>query len=141
MWQWNRWRLSIRIVPRVKGEKEIESRFERGTRLMPSSERYLLSCVFIIFSTVPLWFKSCMILDCMVSVQVVLIELTFADEKGQRNEARRLPIQILQPYSLYQMVWQQARDGTRKPFGRNNIYIDLAKKIEGSSSKIPVKWH
>ena len=29
------------------------------------------------------------------------------------------------------MVWQQVRDATRKPFGRNNIYIDRAKKIEG----------
>ena len=37
---------------------------------------------------------------------------------------------ILQPRSLYQMVWQQVRDATRNPFGRNNIYIDRAKKIE-----------
>ena len=40
-------------------------------------------------------------------------------------------MQILQPHSLYQTVWQQVRDATRKPFGRNNIFIDRAKKIEG----------
>ena len=28
------------------------------------------------------------------------------------------------------MEWQQVRDATRKPFGRNNIYIDDANKIE-----------
>ena len=39
-------------------------------------------------------------------------------------------MQILQPNSLYQMVWQQVRDAIWKPFGRNNIYIDDAKKIE-----------
>ena len=32
-------------------------------------------------------------------------------------------MQILQPHNLYQMVWQQVRDATRKPFGRNNTYI------------------
>ena len=32
---------------------------------------------------------------------------------------------------MYQMVWQQIHDATQKPFGRNNIYIDYAKKIEG----------
>ena len=37
---------SIRIAPRAKGEKGIEFRFEDGTRLMSSPERYLLSCVF-----------------------------------------------------------------------------------------------
>ena len=36
---------------------------------------------------------------------------------------------ILEPHSLYQMVWQ-AHDATWKPFGRNNIYIDSA-KVEG----------
>ena len=40
-------------------------------------------------------------------------------------------MQILQPQSLYQMVWQQVRDATWKPLGRNNIYIDCPKKIEG----------
>ena len=48
----------------------------------------------------------------------------------QRNKVRRSTMQTLQPHSLYQMVWQ-ASDATRKPFGRNNIYIDCAKKIEG----------
>ena len=37
---------SIRIAPRAKGEKGIEFRFEGGTRLISSPERYLLSCVF-----------------------------------------------------------------------------------------------
>ena len=45
MWQWNRLCLSIRIVPRAKGEKGIEFRFECCARLMPSPERHLLSCV------------------------------------------------------------------------------------------------
>ena len=39
-------------------------------------------------------------------------------------------MQILQPHNLYQMVWQQIRNATPKPLGRNNIYIDRAKKIE-----------
>ena len=39
-------RLSIRIVPRARGEKGIEFRFECGTRPTPSPERYLLSRVF-----------------------------------------------------------------------------------------------
>ena len=39
-------------------------------------------------------------------------------------------MQILQPHNLYQMVWQQVCDATRKSFGRNNIYIDRAKKIQ-----------
>ena len=36
---------------------------------------------------------------------------------------------ILQPHSLYQMLWQQVCHANGKPFGRNNIYIDRAKKI------------
>ena len=44
MWQWNR--LSIRIVPSVKGEKGIEFRFECGARLKPIPEACLLSRVF-----------------------------------------------------------------------------------------------
>ena len=46
MRQSNRSSLSIRIVPRAKAEKGIEFRFECGTRLMPSPERYLMSRVF-----------------------------------------------------------------------------------------------
>ena len=49
----------------------------------------------------------------------------------------RLSMQALQLRSLYQTVWQQVRDATPKPFGRNNICIDCAKK-EGSSSNFPV---
>ena len=55
-----------------------------------------------------------------------------ADEKGQRNETRKLLMQILKPHSLYQMIWQQVHDATQKLFERNNIYIDRLKKIEGS---------
>ena len=40
-------------------------------------------------------------------------------------------MEVLQPHNLYQMVWQQVRDDTQKPFGRNNIYINRTKKIEG----------
>ena len=40
-------------------------------------------------------------------------------------------MQILQPHRLYQIVWEQVRDATRKPCGRNNLYIDCAKKIKG----------
>ena len=40
-------------------------------------------------------------------------------------------MQILQPHSLHQMVWQQVCDATSKPFEGNNIYIDHEKKIEG----------
>ena len=47
-------------------------------------------------------------------------------------------MQILQPHSLYQMVLQQFRDTTRKPFGRNNIYNDRQSRLKGSSSNIPV---
>ena len=47
-------------------------------------------------------------------------------------------MEVLQPHNLYQMVWQQVHDDTQKPFGRNNIYINRAKKIEGFLSKIPV---
>ena len=39
-------------------------------------------------------------------------------------------MQIKQPQSLYQMIWQQVCDATPKPFRRNNIYIDCEKKIE-----------
>ena len=49
MWQCNSLLLSIIIVPEEKGEKQIEFRFECGTRLMPSLERYLLSRVFYRF--------------------------------------------------------------------------------------------
>ena len=45
MWQWNRLRLSVRIVPRAKGEKETEFWFECGTRLMTRREGYLLLIV------------------------------------------------------------------------------------------------
>ena len=37
-------------------------------------------------------------------------------------------MQILQPHSLYQMVWQQVRDTTQKPFERKIVHIDRAKK-------------
>ena len=40
-------------------------------------------------------------------------------------------MEVLQPHNLYQMVWQQVHDDTQKPFERNNIYINRAKKIEG----------
>ena len=53
MWQWSRLRLSIRIVPRAKGEKGIEFRFKCSTRLMSSPERYLLSRVFRYFFNNP----------------------------------------------------------------------------------------
>ena len=46
MLQWDRSRLLIRIVPTAKGEKGTEFKFDCGTRLMPSLERYLLSRVF-----------------------------------------------------------------------------------------------
>ena len=53
-------------------------------------------------------------------------------------------MQILHPHSLYQTVYQQVRDATRKPFARNDIYIDRAKKTKGfftvDSCKLP-KWH
>ena len=38
------------------------------------------------------------------------------------------------------MIWQQVRDATRKPFGRNNIYIDHGKKLKGFSFQIPVNY-
>ena len=49
-------------------------------------------------------------------------------------------MKILQRHSLYQMVWQQIRDSIQKPFGRNSIYIDRAKRLKVSSSKIPVNY-
>ena len=36
----------------------------------------IVTCFSIIFLTVPPWFKSCMIMDCMASIQLVPIELT-----------------------------------------------------------------
>ena len=53
MRQSDRSNLSIRIVPMAKSEKGIEFRFECGTRLMPSPERYLLSRVLDNFFNSP----------------------------------------------------------------------------------------
>ena len=122
----------------------LEYVYQEYYRLMPSPERYLLSHVFDNFLNSPTLIQKfhdngLYGLSKVRSDRINMPQMK-KDKEIKWGDYR---CKFCNHLAFIKMVWQQVRDATQKPFGRNNICIDHA-KIEGffieDSCKLP-KWH